>query len=200
MRPVASARLVVPAVLANAAVQAALVINDPTADLSPGFLVGALVSGLAALVMFAVVVASSVAADGPAAVQILRRRGARFAAWTVGLALVALVGVMLPTGALGFLVVAAGVFVPIAAMASPDNPLRAGLRAIRRRMWGYLARIAVTAVAAFLLYLLAVLVSFFIGGWIGTLITVTVVGLATWWLTRLWVHAFELAQAPSGGR
>ena len=198
MRPVASARLVVPAVLVNAAVQATLVINDPTAELSPGFLIGALVSGLAALAMFAVAVASSLAADGPAAVGLLRRRGARFAAWTIGLAVVALIGVTLPTGALGFLVVAAGVFVPIAAMGSPDNPLRAGLRAIGRRIGGYLARIAVTAVTAFLLYLLAILVAFFIGGWIGSLITVTVVGLVTWWLTRLWVHAFVQAQAPLG--
>jgi hypothetical protein len=85
--------------------------------------------------------------------------------------------------------------VPIAAMASRDNPVRAGLAAIRHRPLAYLLRIVVTIVVAGVLFVLVVLASFFIGGWIATAMTVTVVGLVVWWLTRLWARAFERARA-----
>ena len=58
----ARGRLLVPAVLVvNAAVQALLVIGDPTPALTPVFVLGALASGLAWLVAYARIVSGVVA-------------------------------------------------------------------------------------------------------------------------------------------
>jgi hypothetical protein len=199
MRPLASAVYVLPAVLVNAAIQVILVVPDPTASLTVGFLLGALASGLAALATLALIVATCVAPDGAGVKSLLRARGGRFALWTVGLAIVVVVGLILPTTLLGFLVLAVTPYLLIASMASSRNPLAENFTAIRRRPLGFLLRLLLTGLVAFLLFLLAVLTSFFITGWIATAITVTVVGLAVWWLTRVWTRAYERAVPATSG-
>jgi hypothetical protein len=127
----------------------------------------------------------------------LRSRGARFSAWSVGLAVLALLGLLVLAGIPGYVVLALTPYVPLAAMSVQRNPMVANLEAIRRRPAGYAVRLVVSALVGLLLFLQSALTSFFVGGPAASAITMTIWGLAAWWLTRLWARPFARAFTPA---
>jgi hypothetical protein len=151
-------------------------------------------SGLLALGTYALIVVTTVAADRRAMARALRNRGARFALWTTGLAVLAAIGSLVLLGIPGLVILAAMPYVPIAAMAVDRNPIGANLAAIRRRPVGYVGRVILSAVLALVLYLQSALTTFFVTGAAATAITMSAWGLVAWWLTRLWAKGFERAQ------
>lgn len=195
MRAVASGRFVLPAVVLNAAVQSVLVVPVAAGGFTPLFVLGAIVSGLVMLATYAVVVATSVDADGRALGDLLRSRVVAFSVWTVALAIAALIGLLLPTGILGYLVLLAGVYLPIAAMSGARNPLTASFSAIGARPLAYALRALITVLMAVVVFLTSALLSFFVTGWIASAIAMLVIGLVVWWLTRMWARAFAKAGA-----
>jgi hypothetical protein len=188
----ARGRLLVPAVLVvNAAVQALLVIGDPTPALTPAFVLGALVSGLAWLVAYALIVARVVA---PASVRpTLRESGARFAMWTVGLAVAVLLLLMPLAGVLGLLLMAATPYLPIAAMSGEANALTANLRAIRRAPWGFAWRLVVFGILIGVVLLAVALNAFFVTGVLAAFVNSLVLGAVGWVITRSFGHEYRVA-------
>lgn len=194
MRAVASGRFVLPAVVINAVVQSVLVVPVAAGGFTPLFIVGAIVSGLVMLATYAVVVGTSVDAEGRALGDLLRSRVVAFSLWTVALAVAALIGLLLPTGILGYLVLLDGVYLPIAAMSGERNPVAATFSAIGARPFAYALRALVTVVVAVVVFLASALLSFFVTGWIASAIAMLVIGLVVWWLTRMWARAFAKAR------
>lgn len=188
----ARGRLLVPAVLVvNAAVQALLVIGDPTPALTPVFVLGALASGLAWLVAYALIVARVVA---PGSVRpTLRESGARFALWTVGLAVAVLVLLMPLAGVLGLLLMAATPYLPIAAMSGEANALMANLGAIRRAPWAFAWRLVVFAVLIGVVLLAVALNAFFVTGVLASFVNSLVLGAVGWVITRSFGHEYRVA-------
>lgn len=193
MRVVAAGAYVLPAIAANAVLQALLVLPDPTAEASVGFLLGALASGLVALATYAVLVATTVSPDASAMKHALRVRGLRFAAWTIALTVLVVIGTAFFLGVPGYVIAAVSVYLPIAAMSAGGNPLAAGFSAIGRRPLAYLLRLLLTIIVAAVVFVQAAVTSFFVGGAAATAITMVVIGLLAWWLTRVWSTAFARA-------
>lgn len=194
MRTSRAAAYVLPALVVNAGVQAALVLPDPVPSPSPLFLLGALLSAVVALAVYAVIVATSVTADRRSMTLALRARGVRFLLWTVALAVVVVLGQLVLAGIASLLVLSAAPYVPIAAMSVGRNPVAANLSAIGRRPLAYAGRLAVSVALGLVIYLQAALTTFFVAGAAASAITMCVWGLAAWWLTRLWASAFQRAQ------
>lgn len=194
MRAVASGRFVLPAVVVNAAVQSVLVIPAAVGGFTPLLVVGGIVSGLVMLATFAVIVATSIDAEDRSLGALLRTRWVAFAVWTVGLAIAVLIGLLLPTRILGYLVLLAAVYLPIAAMSGERNPLTASLSAIASRPFAYALRALITAVMAVVVFVSSALLSFFVTGWIATAMAMVLIGLLGWWLTRMWARAYARAR------
>jgi hypothetical protein len=186
VRAGAAARLVVPALLANALLQAALVVDDPVPSTDAWFVAGALASGAAMLATFGVMVATSVTPEGMSAVTTLRAHGLRFAAWSLLVGVAVTLGLLVLAGLPGYLLLALLVYVPIAAMAGPGNPLAVGLRAIRRRPGRWLLGVVVSGLSLLVLTLAAALTWFFVDGPVATVAILVVGGLWAWVLVRLW--------------
>lgn len=195
MRPPLRSGTVLATLAVNSALQALLVLGDPTPTSDPAFLAGAFVSGALWILAYGVVVATAVTESGDSLVGRLRSRGLPFALWTLLVAAVVALGLLAPTGIVGYLVLALTVFVPIASMSGAPNPVLSGFRAIGQAPLAYIVRLAATALALVAVLAATALNAFFVGGVLSAAVNCMVLGLIGWWFTRIWAARYLASTA-----
>lgn len=165
-------RVLVPAILGNAAVQALLVIGDPVSAPDPAFAARVAASAVALVLTIAVVTVGALAAvDGrPPAGGRGRRRLAPVAGWTAVLGILAGAASVLAVW-LGPVVLLGGLLLPAVA-AGPGNPLPPTLRAVRAHPG--------RAVTILLGFGLLAAVSWVFALLLGLLVTGPIAAAATW--------------------
>lgn len=170
-----------PAIVANAAVQAVLVWPNITGAL---FWLALAISGLAAAATAVILIAAGLGtSDGPQASDLIRANGLPGLGWVVAVWLVCLLGSLVYTVG-GFIMAALLLFVPVAAVAGTAHPLRADLTTIKTQFGRWLITVIALAVLAGVLWLLAAVGSFFLFGTqvLSSLIVWLFLGLAAWWI------------------
>ena len=186
------ARLLVPyALVANAVVQALLVLPDPVPSWDLGFVLGALVSAAAWLATYAIVVARALCSRGELPWPLLRANRWRFAAWTVAWSVVVFVALLPWSGILGLLVFAATPYVGIAAMSGAVNPVAANFRAIGRAPLGFAWRIVVFALLLVVVFVAVALSAFFVTGVLAAFVNSLVIGLLGWLITHSFAREYR---------
>lgn len=187
-------------IVANAIVQATLVISDPVPSRDPLAPLLAIISAASLVLTGAVVVsAARQVADGPVTLR-AAVAGARAHFWLLVLWLAIWTVVLSMTSAiaawLGAVIAALTPFVAIAASAGCRNPVGANFRAIGARFGRYMATLIVSAALLLIMELLALANAFFVTGppaalffWIGF-------GLFGSWLTVGWTLLFQ--STPAG--
>ncbi len=187
--------VVLPVVVVNAVVQAALVSGDPVATMSAGFLLLALLSFLVLAAAYAFVAASALDSVegrvtwGPVWARV-RRRFVPYLLWLV--VLVVLVGVGLALNVIpGILVAALTPYLLLAALDGHGNAIRTNFSAIGARLGRWLVTVLVIGVIVALLWLTSGLVSFFVGGVVSSAVVWVVVGLAASWLLTTWALIYR---------
>jgi hypothetical protein len=182
-------------IVANAVVQAALTYVDAQSGLNAAFIVGFILSGAMALLLYAALTAGALyAVDGgaPVVARVRDNLGA-FAPWTlVQWVLVLLAAILNPVVVL--LVAAATPFLPIAAMDGQRNALAVNFRTMGQRFGRWLFTTAILLVGGGVLYLLAALNTFFVKGTPASLFFWLAIGVVAWWLLTAWTLVYRSAR------
>ena len=178
-------------ILVNAAIQTALVgFFDPVPGLSAVFIITVLISFvvLVASFYFLNITALTVATQKPKFATVFRRSAGqwgRFVLWSVVMYLLVLLGLIVNTY-LGLAVLLVLPFVTLAAADDQRNPLAINFRVIGGRAVRYIITAVILGIILIISNLLTSVNGFFIGGWLGALITWLYWGLlASWYLTAL---------------
>ncbi len=184
------------AVALNAAIQSLLILGDPVIG-EGGFeaYLFALISGIVILLTSAILTATALesvrgkAGMGAVMARVTSNIGV-YTVWMVGLWAVTTVGYLLfrlP----GLIIIALVPFVAVAAMDGQRNALAADLKAISARPIRWAFTIIITGIIGSVLWLLSALNTFFITGWVATLIAVVVVGFVGWWFQTAWACLYR---------
>lgn len=188
-------RVIVPVVVANAVIQAALVGWDATLDRGGLLLVAALASAAAFAAAHGMVASAALEAPGGpvrwrAVWHRLRRHGLRYATWALGLLLVLSLAMTLNDLA-ALVLVGATAVLPIAALDDRGSPPAALLRTIRRHPWRWLALALLTAVILGVGIVVSGFTVFFLRGALAAFIVWLIGGLLVSWLTVVWARTYR---------
>ena len=189
--------IIVPVVVANAAIQALLIWPDiQVTDWLP-MVALAIASALAFMLAYAAVAATALRVpDGVVhprqVVPALRANGIRYALWALGLLLVTIVGLAI-YAVPGILILAVTPFLLLAAIDGRTNPLVSNFRVIRRRFWRWLSLVVVIGVLVGVGILAAGLTSFFVRGPVASFAVWLVCGLVLAWFTTAWALVYRSA-------
>jgi hypothetical protein len=165
-------RVFVPAVLVNAAVQAALVASDPVPGASWTFALLVAASAGAVLVTVALVTSAALAAvDGrPRTAVASARQRPGVVAWAAGIGALAIAGGVLAFWIAPLLLLVAVPVLPAAA-AGARNPVRDGFGGVGRHPVHYLFGGLVLLVLAVVSWVVALVLGLFVTGMIGAALT-----------------------------
>lgn len=202
-----TATAAIPAVLATAAVQSALMYLDVQSGFSPAFVLSFLLSAVVTLLLYGLLTACALtAADRPpepgasrrtTVVQRLRAHVGLFAGWAflqwLAILLVSVINPLL-------IVLVAGLtpFLPLAAVDGHRNALATNLRVIARRPGRWLLTCVVLLVGGLVLFLLSVANTLFVQGTPAAAIFWLSIGLVAWWVLTAWALIYRAA--PAGSR
>ncbi len=190
--------VLVPVIVANAFVQAALVV--PAVPIGGwAWWVLAVVGAVTLAVGFGLVasVALGVGAGRvrwPAALGTLRRGGRRYALWSLAWAVAVAAGWTLWIVP-GIVVVAVTPYLFLAALDGARNPLAVDLQVIGRRPWRWLLTVVIALVIAMVGVLVGGLTMFFLRGALGAVICWVLGGLLVAWFTVAWALIYRSASA-----
>jgi len=188
-------RVVIPVVIVNAVIQSLLLLGQPRPYLTLTFVLLALVSFAVFTVAFGAVTAAALQASTGSvsvanAVAQVKARALPLFAWGLALALVVTFGFALYVIP-GLVVLALTPYVLIAVVDGQRNPLLVNFRAIGLRWGRWLVTVVVVGVVLGVLWLLANVDGFFIGGPLGALVGWLVLGLVSSWLICAWVLVYR---------
>jgi hypothetical protein len=194
-------RIFLPVVAVNAVLQALMVLGDPVPAASWTF--GLLVVGslLVMVVSIALMTGAAIAAVDGHPRTALSRAGQRpsVAAWVLGLAVLALAGAVV-NPLIAPLVLLLGTFVLPAVAAGARHPVVAGFGAVARRPLLYLLAVAGFLILIALSWLLALVLGFFVTGFLGALATWVWFGAVAAVVLCLWCVLYRRAtEGHSGG-
>jgi hypothetical protein len=189
--------VIVPVVVVNALLQAAIIWPDPTPGWNAEAIVLALLSGVVFLVAYGLVGATALrVADGRVgwgqAIGLLRANGWRYAAWAVALGVVTAVGLAVYTVP-GLLVLAVTPFLALAAIDGRSNPLAENFGVLGRRFWRWLVTVVITGLVVLVGSLGSGLFTFFVRGSVASLAVWLVAGLVLAWFTTAWALIYRSA-------
>lgn len=190
-------RVVIPVVIVNALIQAVLLLGGVKPYLTLPFVLLALVSFAVFTLAFGAVASAALqAAVGSVSaanvVAHVRARALPLFAWGLALALVVTLGFALYVIP-GLVVLALTPYVLIAVVDGQRNPLLVNFRVIGLRWGRWLVTVAVVGAVLGVLWLLANVDGFFIGGPLGALVGWLVLGLISSWLVSAWALVYRSA-------
>jgi hypothetical protein len=193
--------VIVPVVVLNAALQALLILPDPTPGLNAPAIVLGVLSALVFLVAYALIAATALhVPEGhvgwATALGVVRRNATRYAVSALVLAIFVVIGLALDTIP-GLLIIALTPFLLLAALDGRRNPLGANFATIGRRFWRWLVTTTITGLVVVIGWLLAGLFAFFMRGMLASFIVWTVAGLLGAWFTTAWALVYRSANASS---
>jgi hypothetical protein len=195
--------VIVPVVVVNATIQALLVTPSVVGASTALIIALALVSYLVLLVAYGLLLAAALdvpngRAGWRAAARRLRSRGASYAVWATGLALLVAAGwavYLVP----GLLVLAATPFVLLAVLDARGSPVRVDVLVIRRRPWRWMATAVIVGGISFLGVVAGGLTMFFLRGALGATVVWLVAGFAVAWVTVAWGLIYRNALGGDSG-
>lgn len=188
-------RIVMPVIVINALVQAALLLPGVLPYLTIPFILVALV-GFFVLVASLVLVAAAMlqavagAVDADGVLSNLKERFWLVLLWSLGLVLVVTLGLslfVLP----GLIALALTPFVLLAVIDGQRNPISTNFAVIRARWGSWLLTIIVIAAACLVLWFLSALNGFFVTGAPAALIGWLVLGFASSWFISRWAFIYR---------
>lgn len=188
-------RVLLPVVIVNALLQGLLLLPGVLPYLSLAFVIVALLSFVVLVASFGVIAAAMLqAVEGPvsarAALSTLRARALPLLAWSLGLALVAVIGFALYVVP-GFIILALTPYLLLAVVDGKRNPLAVNFRTIGARWGRWLVTVVVIGVICFALWFLAALNGFFVTGAPGAIIAWLALGLVAAWFTCAWALIYR---------
>jgi hypothetical protein len=190
--------IIVPVVVANAAIQALLIWPDvQVTDWLP-MVALAIASALAFMLAYGVVAATALQVPEGVVhprqvIPVIRANGIRYALWALGLLLVTIVGLAL-YAVPGVVTLAATPFLLLAAIDGQPNPLVSNFRVIGRRFWRWLSLAIVIGVLVGIGTLAAGLTNFFVRGPVASFAVWLVGGLVLAWFTTAWALVYRTAR------
>lgn len=193
-------RVIVPVVIINALVQAALVWPPFTYSALWWTVVSALLSAVAFGVAFGLVAVTALEVprghvDWPTAVGRLRARALPYLGWALAWFLAVSVGLALYSVP-GLVVVALTPFLLLAVLDGQRNPLGWNVRVIGRRFWRWLVTSALMGAMLLVADLSAGLFTFFTRVPFASLVVWLVAGVVAAWWTTAWALVYRSATAP----
>lgn len=194
-------RILVPVVVVNAFVQALLVIPGIPPGPTPVFVLGALASFAVLVVSFGAVAAAMLDAvesqeDLRSVMSSLRRRGWPLMAWSLGLVTLVTVGLSVYVVP-GLIVLAVTPYLLLAVVDGRSRPLVVNFRVIGARWWRWAITVVVMAVLCLVLWLLALIDGFFVGGPLGSFVGWLGLGLVASWFVCTWALLYRTV-LPAG--
>lgn len=191
--------VIVPVVVANAALQALLIWPDPTPGANALAIVIAFLSAVVFLAAYSLVGAAALrVADGGVswsqAVGVVRENGTRYAVSAFALTVVVVIGLAVYTVP-GLLVIALTPFLLLAALDGKRNPLAANFATIGRRFGRWLLTIVITGLVVVVGWPMTGLFAFFIRGSLASFVVWTVSGLVVAWFTTAWALIYRSVAA-----
>lgn len=188
-------RVVVPVVIINALLQGVLLLPGVLPYLSLAFVAVAVLSLIVLIGSFGLIAAAMLqAVEGPvstsAALATLRTRALPLLAWSIGLALVAVVGFALFVVP-GFLVLALTPYLLLAVIDGERNPVAINFRTIAARWGRWLITVLIMGALCFGLWLLSAVDGFFVTGAPGAMIAWLALGLVSAWFTCAWALVYR---------
>ncbi|MEY3732725.1 MAG: hypothetical protein RL347_84 [Actinomycetota bacterium] len=188
-------RVLLPVVIVNALLQGLLLLPGVLPYLSVAFIAVALLSFVVLVGSFGAVAATMLqSVEGPvsagAALTTLRARALPLLAWSLGLALVAILGFalfLLP----GFLVLALTPYLLLAVVDGQRNPIAVNFRTIGARWGRWLITVVIMGVLCFALWFPSALDGFFVTGAPGAVIAWLALGLVSAWFTCAWALIYR---------
>lgn len=177
--------VVLPLIVVNALAQGFLVLPTQSAFAGWVLAVTALASAVLLVATLGVILAAALASyppGRPSWASVRQRWGSSglpYIAWTAALFLLAVVGFAFWTWP-GALVLAAGLFVPLAAIDGAE-PLRATWSIVRRRPARWVVTVAVVLALATIGFLLTAVLWFFVPLYVGVAFASLVWGMLVWW-------------------
>lgn len=192
-------RILIPVVAVNALVQAALLIPGLMPYLSVAFVIASLLSFVVLVFAFgAVTTAMLQAAQGSvdygSVWKALRARSLSLLLWSLALVIALTVGFslyVLP----GFAVLAATPYLLLAVVDGRSRPLRVNFQTIGARWGRWLVTIGVLGILCLIVWVLALVDSFFVGGAVGSLIGWIVLGFVASWFICAWALIYQSLRA-----
>lgn len=184
-------------VLANAIIQALLVLPDPVIG-EGGIWVYVLAAASGIVIVVAAALITAIALQSVHgkvsindAISLATKNFWLFAAWLVGLWIVATVGYLIFTIP-GMIILAVTPFVTVAAIDGQGNALMADLKALSARPIRWAVTIIITGgIIGFILWLMSAIMTFFITGAVSAFIIVTIIGWFGWWLQTSWACLYR---------
>ncbi len=185
-------RIIVPAIVLNALIQALLIWPPFTYDSGAWTMLSAVVSAIAMAVWFAAIAASALkVADGPVqwadVVPAVRENATRYLVWALVWGVTVAIGFALYVVP-GIVIIALTPFLTISVLDGQGSPLRANFEVIRARLGRWLITIVLVMLLGVICWDIAGFTAFFLRGSIATLL----VWLAGGWLVTWFVTAFGL--------
>lgn len=187
--------IIVPVVVANAAIQALLIWPDvQVTDWLP-MITLAIASAFAFMLAYGAVAATALhVPDGVVhhrdVIPQIRANGIRYALWALGLLLVTIVGLAL-YAVPGIVILAITPFLLLSAIDGQPNPLASNFRILRRRFWRCLSLVVVIGVLVGVGTLAAGLTNFFVRGPVASFAVWLVCGLVLAWFTTAWALVYR---------
>lgn len=200
-----SSAIVIPVIVINAVLQALLLLPGFLPGANVAFIVVAVVSYLILVAAYTVAATAILAAiDGglsgaSGARAVLADAAGRFPAilgWSLLLLLATVIGLglyVIP----GLIVLAVLPYLLIAVVDRRRNPLAANFATLGKRWGRWLLTIAIMGVLCAVLWLLATVTGFFVGGALGALIAWLVLGVIAAWFTAAWALIYRAVNPPS---
>jgi hypothetical protein len=188
-------RILLPVVVVNALVQAALLIPGLMPYLSVAFGIASLLSFVVLVFAFGAVTAAMLqAAQGTVDYrwvwEALRARWLSLLLWSLALVIALTIGLslyVLP----GFAVLAATPYLLLAVVDGRSRPLRVNFQTIGARWGRWLVTIGVLGILCLIMWVLALVDSLFVGGASGSLIGWIVLGLVAGWFICTWALIYQ---------
>lgn len=196
-------RIVLPVVLANALLQAGLLIPGVLPYFSLTFVIASLLSFVILASAFgAVAVAMLQATEGSVESRLLwselRARWLPLLAWSLGLVVAATIGFslyVLP----GLAIIAATPYLLLAVVDGRHRPLVVNFRTIGARWGRWLVTIAVLSALCLILWVLTLVDAFFVGGPGGAFIGWIVLGVVASWFVCAWALVYRTVNRRGEG-
>jgi len=195
-------KVILPVIVINAVLQALLVLLNVAPYLTALFVLVAVISFMILVKAYNFVAAAMLqAATGPVDVRsVYRNLWSRYwllLAWSVGLAVVVLIGLSLYVVP-GFLVLALTPYLLLAVVDGQRNPLAVNFRTIGARWGRWLITVIAMGVVLFVAWFFAALDGFFITGAPGAFIGWIVLGVIATWFISAWSLIYRTVNdAPS---